>query len=1289
MRRRLVRSARALFAAALLALSGALALPAAAQTTDPVWSAIMTVGETNYGHGYQVDAGGSLSDDDFEYNSTTYTVELVELDDSYAVSFHVDTDGLPEADILTLEIDGLAFPFEDRSDGGEAYWEWDVPEDLSNSDLPIGDRVVVCLRNAAQVCPTSVPSALSVADVSAEEGEDLTFTVALSPPSTETVTVDWATSGGTATSGTDFTAGAGTLTFTAGDTEQTVTVSTTEDMTEEDHETFTVTLSNATAAAISGATATGVIWNDDGTSATDPVWSTVMTVAETMFRGHGYADPEYFGDAGTFGSLSDNDFEHLSATYEVYHVEVHPVDGVSFRVDSAGLPEDHTLTLEIDGHAFPFEDRRDASSASYWEWDVPEDLIDITNDLPIGDRVVVCLRRGAQVCPTTVPSALSVADVSAEEGEDLIFTVELSPASTETVTVDWATLGGTATSGTDFTAGSGTLTFAAGDTEKTFTVLTTDDSTEEDDETFTVTLSNPTNASISDATATGTIENNDGTSTTDPVWSATMTAGDTRVGHGYDATDTPAIGALDDDDFDYGSLPYRVLAIDVATNVVRFAVEPGGQLADETLTLEIGGHALAFSDRLSVISIGLNLYWTVPAALDDLETEFPVGSTATVCLRTATQLCPTGSIVTPPTLPMLSIADAEATEGGDVTFTATVSATATADVMATWTASIESDDTAVLADLGTTTTGPVMVTAGQTTGTFMVPTAPDATNEGNETFTVTLSSVSSNAQLAADATAAGTIVNDDQPTVGFKEESVIVLEGAAIISFLVELDEASTVPITVDWETHAGSAEADVDYTAAAGTLTFAAGDTEETITVALIDDDLLEENVEEFTVHLSGTDDALVTLGRSSVLGRIIDRDRATITVAEETTVDEDAGTVTLTLTASASATAAYMIDYATENGTAEAGTDYTAASGQVTFPAEETEQTITITVLDDAADEDREDFKVRLSNATAQRIDLPADPARVLIEDNDDPPTVTVADGTATEGDKVEFTVTLSALSGLDVEVDYATTETDPQSAVSGTDFTAASGTLEIEAGNRTGTIEVQTTEDDASESAETFTLTISNPDNATLGAKVAATGMINDDDANAAPTFRSSATFDAAENQTAAGTVLATDGDTGDDVTGYAITGGADQAFFSIGATSGALTFDDAPNYEDAEDQGTNNTYVVEVQATSGTGTREKTATQTITVTVTDVSGEAPGKPDAPTVSAASVSSLSVNWSAPANAGPAITDYDVQYREGTSGSWTDGNHVGTAVTATRATTSPATRSPAGRTRVSSRSG
>ncbi len=169
------------------------------------------------------------------------------------------------------------------------------------------------------------------------------------------------------------------------------------------------------------------------------------------------------------------------------------------------------------------------------------------------------------------------------------------------------------------------------------------------------------------------------------------------------------------------------------------------------------------------------------------------------------------------------------------------------------------------------------------------------------------------------------------------------------------------------------------------------------------------------------------------------------------------------------------------------------------------------------------------------------------------------------------------------------------------------------------------------------------------------------------NVAPSFSSSATISVAENQTTVVTVVAMDSDTDDNVTGYAITGGADQGFFSIGATSGELTFDAAPNYEDVKDQGNNNTYVVEVTATSGTGTRVKTATQTITVTVTDVDTEAPGKPGAPTVSAASATSLGVNWSAPSNAGPAITDYDVRYRAGNSGGWTDGSYNGTATTAT----------------------
>ena len=160
----------------------------------------------------------------------------------------------------------------------------------------------------------------------------------------------------------------------------------------------------------------------------------------------------------------------------------------------------------------------------------------------------------------------------------------------------------------------------------------------------------------------------------------------------------------------------------------------------------------------------------------------------------------------------------------------------------------------------------------------------------------------------------------------------------------------------------------------------------------------------------------------------------------------------------------------------------------------------------------------------------------------------------------------------------------------------------------------------------------------------------------DANAAPSFDSAATFNAAENQTAVGTVQASDSDAGDSVTGYAIRPGADAAQFTIVASSGVLTFVSAPNYEDAADADTDNDYVVVVRASSGTGAREKTADQTITVTVTDVDGEAPGAPATPSVSSASGSSLSVSWTAPSNAGPPITDYDYQYRvKSPPGSWT----------------------------------
>ena len=113
------------------------------------------------------------------------------------------------------------------------------------------------------------------------------------------------------------------------------------------------------------------------------------------------------------------------------------------------------------------------------------------------------------------------------------FAVTLDRASTATVTVDYGTSAGTATAGADYTATSGTVTFAPGDTAKTISVPIIDDNIEDGGETFTVTLSNPTNATLGNRTATGTIHNNDDDEGVEvPQYALTARFENVPAGHG-------------------------------------------------------------------------------------------------------------------------------------------------------------------------------------------------------------------------------------------------------------------------------------------------------------------------------------------------------------------------------------------------------------------------------------------------------------------------------------------------------------------------------------------------------------------------------------------------------------------------------------------------------------------------------------------------------------------------------------------------------------------------------------
>ena len=263
---------------------------------------------------------------------------------------------------------------------------------------------------------------------------------------------------------------------------------------------------------------------------------------------------------------------------------------------------------------------------------------------------------------------------------------------------------------------------------------------------------------------------------------------------------------------------------------------------------------------------------------------------------------------------------------------------------------------------------------------------------------------------------------------------------------------------------------------------------------------------------------------------------------------------------------------------------------------------------------------------------------PASVEVNENGGTATYTVKLATAPTAD---VTVTLS--SG---DTDAATVE--PASLTFTTTNWGAEQTVTV-----TGVDDDVVNTGGKRETTITHSASSSDTDYNTLSASLAVAIL----DVNGAPTFSGDTTADFAENGTGAAlTVTAADPDGEDSATAiaYAIKSGKDGDQFDIDASTGALTFKTAPNYEDPKDSDTNNTYVVDVEATGGTGDRAMTATQEVTITVTDAT-EAPGKPAAPTVATAGSGELAVSWKAPGNTGPAISGYKLRY--GTDGAtWTE---------------------------------
>ncbi len=493
----------------------------------------------------------------------------------------------------------------------------------------------------------------------------------------------------------------------------------------------------------------------------------------------------------------------------------------------------------------------------------------------------------------------------------------------------------------------------------TFPVLVVGDTLYEGNETFRVTISNPSGATLGTASATGTITDDDAR----PV----VSVGGTSVHEGNSGTASAVVTVTSSA---VSGLP---ITVSFATSNGT-ATAPGDYLATTgSVTIPAGSTSTTFI----VLVVGDTLYEkneTFSVALSA-----PVNAT----LGTATA---TGTIVDDDPVPVVSISDTTRSEGNSGTapmqFTVSLSAVSGLAVTATY---ATADGSAHAPGDYTTASGTVTVPAGSTSATVGVPVVGDSLYEGNETFTTALSTPV-NATLGI-ATATGTVLDDDAPPVVSLGDASVAEgnSGTTTMVFTVTTSVASGLTTTVNYQTSDGSATAPGDYTTAAGTVSIPAGSTSATFGV-LVKGDTLHETNETFTVNLGNPVGAAI--GAGSATGTIVDDDAApTVSVADTSVPDGGNGTTTpavFLVTLSAPSAGPVTVDYATSDGTATQPRNYTATSGTLTIAAGSTTATFTVPVIGGMPHEGDRTFTVTLADPSGATLADPATATGTIVDEH-----------------------------------------------------------------------------------------------------------------------------------------------------------------------------------------------------------------------------------------------------------------------------------------------------------------
>ncbi|MBW4420628.1 MAG: DUF4347 domain-containing protein [Myxacorys californica WJT36-NPBG1] len=916
---------------------------------------------------------------------------------------------------------------------------------------------------------------ISIDDASSNEGNTgtttpLTFKVKLSQATTVPVTVQYATSDGTAkTDDGDYTGvTTTTLTFAPNETEKDVTVLVNGDSKFEPNEILNVTLVNPTNAQLSAiaSQAKGVITNDDA----KPTLS-INAIALTE------------GDAGLKDFVFAVDLSNPTA--DTVEVDYDTLDGTARLLDSDYQRAAGKLTF------LPGDPLRQFITVKV----VGDRTFEPTETFTIGlkdpknaDLSAVSNQGTGTILADDFRPTFSIQNVTAPEGNSattpFTFKVDLSNPSSETITVQYDTKSGTADT-SDYTQSTGTLTFAPSEQSKTITVQVTGDTQYEPDETFTVELSNPANATLPPSSATGTIQNDEPLPQVQVSASPSQQEGNSGI--------APFV-------FEVSLSQASSLPITVSYTTA----DGQATTADNDYTSATG--TLTFNPGETKKTVTVNVLG---------DTRFEANETFQFNLSNPTNATlsnqGTGTILADDLRPTFSIQNVTVPEGSNsgttpFTFKVDLSNPSSETITVQYdTKPGTADISDYMGNTGTLTFAPL-----EQSKTITVPVTGDAQYELDETFTVELSNPTNALLPSASSTlaATGTIQNDDslpQVQVSVSPSQAEGNSGITPFVFEVSLSQASSLPVTVSYTTADGQATiANNDYTSTTGTLTFNPGETKKTVTVNVLGDTRFEPN-ETFQLKLSNPSNATLSTVSNQGTGTILADDlRPTFSIQNVTAPEGNSATTPFTFKVDLSnpSSETITVQYDTKPGTADAA-DYTRNTGTLTFAPSEQSKTITVPVTGDTQYEPDETFTVELSNPTNATLPSPSSTlvATGTIQNDDSLPQVQVsATPSREEGNSgitpFVFEVSLSQASSLPVTVSYTTA--DGQATIANNDYTSTTGRLTFNPGETKKTVTVNVLGDTRPEANETFQFKLSNPSNATIApGSEEVNGTIENDD------------------------------------------------------------------------------------------------------------------------------------------------------------------------------------------------